>query len=64
MNESKSDRLPQEWVASTYDAREAREYVARHDLGEIPPDITEFNAFYDARRCRLLRRLRQLLSVA
>ena len=64
VNESKSDRLPQEWVASTYDAREAREYVARHDLGEIPPDITEFNAFYDARRCRLLRRLRQLLSVA
>ena len=59
-NESKSDKLPHQWIASIYDSKAASEYVARHDLGEVPADITGFKAFYEARRDRLLGRLRRL----
>ncbi len=61
VNQSKSDMLPRQWIAS-FDARAAREYAEQHDLGEVPADITEFNAFYEARRDRLLDRLRRLLG--
>ncbi len=61
-NESKSDKLPQQWIAATLSPEAARAYVARHDLGEIPADMTGFNAFYETRRGRLLRRLRRLLG--
>ena len=60
-NESKSDRMPHEWIASTYASEEAAEYAARHDLGEIPSQMTGFKVFYEDRRRRLLVRLRQLL---
>ena len=40
----------------------AAEYAERHDLGEVPPDRTGFNAFYEARRDRLLAKLRRLLG--
>ena len=38
------------------------EYAKRHDLGDVPVDMAGFNAFYEARRDRLLGRLRQLLG--
>lgn len=60
-NESKSDTLPQQWMTETFDAQAAREYANLHDLGEVPADMTGFNVFFEARRDRLLRRLRQLL---
>ena len=41
-------------------AREA--YVNRHDLGAIPEDLEGFHAFYEARRERLLLRLKELLG--
>ena len=62
-NESKSDTLPQRWMVTTLGAQgEATEYAKRHDLGEVPADMTGFNAFYEARRDRLLGRLRRLLG--
>ena len=61
VNQSKSDMLPRQWIAR-FDARAAREYAEHHDLGEVPADITGFNAFYEARRDRLLGRLRRLLG--
>ncbi len=61
-NESKRDRLPHEWIANTYDSEAASDFVSRNDLGEIPTEITGFNAFYEARRDRLHHRLRGLLS--
>ena len=61
-NESKSDMLPQQWMSKTFDAQAATEYAERHDLGEVPAAITGFNVFYEARRDRLLGRLRRLLG--
>ena len=61
-NESKRDKLPQQWMAETFDTRKAKEYAERHHLGDVPADMTGFDAFYEARRDRLLDRLRQLLG--
>ena len=60
-NESKSDKLPKQWMVETFGAK-ATEYAKRHDLGEVPADMTGFNAFYEARRDRLLAKLRGLLG--
>ena len=61
-NESKSDKLPRQWMDETFDAQAARAYADRHNLGEVPPDMTGFTLFYEA-RCRcLLGKLRQLLG--
>ncbi len=60
-NESKSAMLPRQWMSETFGAR-ATEYAERHDLGDVPADITRFNAFYEARRARLLDKLRRLLD--
>ncbi|MCY4594799.1 MAG: DUF262 domain-containing protein [Bryobacterales bacterium] len=61
-NQSKSDTLPHKWMLETFDSEAARAYAQRHDLGEVPSDMTGFSAFYEARRDRLLRRLRDLLG--
>ncbi len=62
-NESKSDMLPRQWMNAIFDTQVGREeYAERHDLGDIPSDITGFSAFYEARRDRLLGRLRKLLG--
>ena len=61
LNQSKSDVLPRKWIA-TFEPRAAREYAEHHDLGDVPSDITGFNVFYEARRARLLSRLRRLLG--
>ena len=61
-NEGKGDKLPQQWMAETFGANGATEHAERHDLGEVPADITDFNVFYEARRDRLLGRLRRLLG--
>ncbi len=62
VNENKSDTLPHQWMAETFDAQEATEYAKQHDLGDVPVDITGFTAFYKGRRDRLLGRLRKLLG--
>ena len=61
LNQSKSDVLPGRWIA-TFESRAAREYAENNDLGDVPADITGFNVFYEARRARLLSRLRRLLG--
>ena len=61
-NESKSDRLPGQWIAETMDAEQAGAWCERHDLGEIPADMAGFLTFYEARRDRLRDRLRRLLD--
>ena len=60
LNQSKSDMLPEKWIA-TFELRTAREYAEHHDLGDVPADITGFKVFYESRRDRLLSRLRRLL---
>ena len=62
-NESKSDTLPHQWMDENFvDAQAATEYAKRHDLGDVPADMTGFNVFYEARRDRLLGKLRLLLG--
>ena len=61
-NQSKSDQLPHEWIADTLDASAASAYADRHDLGDIPANMTGFGAFYEARRDRLRGKLRRLLG--
>jgi len=63
INRNKSDRLPLDWMESHFSDNTAREaYVNRHDLGAIPEDLKGFHAFYEARRERLLLRLKELLG--
>ena len=61
-NESKSNTLPQKWIAANFKPQEATEYARDHDLGDVPPGMKGFNAFYEARRDRLFSKLRQLLG--
>ena len=61
-NEGKSDKLPQQWMVETLGAKGAAEHAERHDLGDVPADITGFNMFYEVRRDRLLGKLRLLLG--
>jgi len=60
-NRRKSDRPPHEWLREDFDPHAAEEHMRRHDLGDIPADMRDFHAFYEARRDRLRDRLRQLL---
>jgi hypothetical protein len=63
LNQSKGDQLPADWMVSHFPDLQAREaYVARHDLGDVPELVGEFNGFYEARQERLLARLGNLLA--
>ncbi|MCY3658207.1 MAG: DUF262 domain-containing protein [Caldilineaceae bacterium] len=61
-NESKSDLMPHQWLVKTFDTQEASEYAKNHELGEVPPHMTDFNVFYETRRSRLLGKLRRMLG--
>lgn len=63
-NMEKSDHMPRVWIDKFYDTDEARESVVNaHDLGVIPQDLAGFNGWYEARRERMLQRLRKILGV-
>lgn len=64
-NLAKLDKLPAAWIREAYPDQGARDaYRYRHDLGDIPEDVTGFREFYEARRARLAERLRSLLGVS
>ena len=55
--------MPTEWITAQYPNPTARSaYLDRHDLGEVPPDMAGFPAFFAARRVRMSARLRALLA--
>lgn len=61
-NQSKQAVLPHTWVAEAItDAQHRQEYLDRHDLHDLGTSLTDFGAFYDARRSRLMARLKDLL---
>lgn len=63
-NTEKNDKLPGEWLRTQFPKEKQRAaYVALHDLGDVPDDITEFLEFAGARRNRLMERLAKLLGV-
>lgn len=61
-NQSKQATLPHEWVANAIsDEKQRQEYLDRHDLHELGTSLADFEAFYNARRSRLMARLTDLL---
>jgi hypothetical protein len=56
--------MPAVWLDRQYADDLARnDYRARHDLGKVPEDIRKFSIFYEARRERISKRLRDLLGI-
>ena len=60
-NQEKSATLPRQWLDGL-GPEKAAEHRRLHDLGEVPADIADFGEFYEARRDRLLGRLKALLG--
>ena len=62
-NNEKRAKMPSEWLRQSQpDPTSRQAYLDRYLLGEIPDSITEFDAFYDARRKRLKARIKQILG--
>ena len=67
-NTSKSAMLPRQWMASSdafIDDRSRNSYADLQDLGDwraLPEDLCGFRNFYDARRNRIMERLKALLA--
>ena len=61
VNQAKRDVLPAQWI-KTLGPDRARVHIEDHDLGVIPEGITGFKAFYEARRKRLLEKLKRQLG--
>ncbi|PRQ09544.1 DUF262 domain-containing protein [Enhygromyxa salina] len=64
LNVQKSDKLPKTWLASVHHTdTDQGYYLAKHDLGTLPADATEFLDFFSARRERMKEKLRAKLGV-
>lgn len=62
-NQSKSGHLPADWIAATFKKEDERkDYLSRHLLDGVMTDLKGFDAFYDARRKRLLERVTAVLN--
>ena len=62
-NNEKSDTMPADWLIDTYtDDATRRAYEERHMLGSVPESISDFDAFYNARRERLKTTISQILG--
>ena len=60
----KKDKMPDGWLAEKNpDPASHLAYRQRHDLGEVPHSIPEFEDFYEARKERMAARIRDLLGV-
>ncbi len=63
-NLQKSDMAPARWLARRFPEAEQRSaWAATYDLGALSDEPSEFLAFYDDRRTRLVARLSTLLGV-
>jgi hypothetical protein len=64
VNESKQAMLPLEWAEQRYpDPKPRGLYLAGHDLDGLPAALTDFLAFFDQRRERMVEKLLPLLGV-
>jgi hypothetical protein len=64
VNVAKQDKYPAAWMMEHYSDEGARDaYRARHELGDVPEEITGFMEFYAARQERIGARLRTVLGV-
>lgn len=51
-----------EWAMDVY-ASDIKTYLVGQDLQDLPASVADFNTFFEARRRRMLNRLRDLLAV-
>ena len=64
INVAKQDKYPTDWMDDYLPNQQARDaYRSRHELWDIPEDMSEFLGFYDARQDRIGHRLRSVLGV-
>ena len=64
INIGKQDQLPLEWAKTAYpDEAQRGLYIAGHDLEGMPKSVLAFDAFYEARRKRMVQKLHALLRV-
>ena len=63
INNEKRAAMPAEWMAKQFpDAPSAQHYREKHLLGDLPADLTGFDAFRAARRDRLRTALTGMLA--
>ncbi len=63
-NSSKSDKLPGAWLNEAYPrAAERQNYCSLHDLGEPPGKLAAMASYWDERKRRMERRLRDALGL-
>jgi hypothetical protein len=62
-NQSKSDKMPAEWIAETYPEDDDRkDYISRYMLDGVMTDLSGFEVFFKGRRQRLLERIVVVLN--
>jgi hypothetical protein len=55
--------MPAKWIVDTYRREDERkDYIFRHTLDGVTPDLKGFEAFYKARRERLLEKIVAVLN--
>jgi hypothetical protein len=65
INEEKQAKPPLAWARAHFpDERQFESYCARHDLVELPSDVTEFDNFFEKRRKALRERIQVVLGQA
>jgi Protein of unknown function DUF262 len=70
VNVQKQDMMPMRWLESQLpaspdggaDQGPLHGYLTAHDMGDLPEAMTGFDSFYEQRRTRMEKRLRQLLG--
>ena len=61
-NIQKSDALPMAWARVQFPDESARlAWLAGHDMHDLPEDVEDFPAFYDARRSRMSEKISRVL---
>lgn len=64
INQAKLDKPPFQWMVEHWPDSGARsDYIARHQLGDVPEDITGFLDFFNARRKRIRLRASAVLGM-
>ena len=64
-NVEKRDKMPAQWLDEHFTDEQARQHYSElHLLGEVPPVMTGFMGFYEARRERLQERIGQVVNSA
>ncbi len=64
-NIEKQGKMPAEWINEAFPDGESRDqYAVENDLQDLPTSMTEFPAFFEARKADLRKRLLKRLGVA